>query len=49
MKTTIFKEIIMDLNKVINLCKKAKRFVVFRQNAKTQWLGDDVAAYLKDE
>lgn len=36
----------MDLNKVINLCKKAKRFVVFRQNAKTQWLGDDVAAYL---
>lgn len=36
----------MNLEKVINICKKAKRFVVFRQNPKTQWLGDDVAAYL---
>lgn len=36
----------MNLDKVINICKKANRFVVFKQDDKTQWLGDNIASYL---
>lgn len=36
----------MNLDKIFNICKASKRFVVFRQNPKTQWIGDGVATYI---
>lgn len=35
----------MKLDVIYKLCKKSRRFVVLRQNPKTQWIGDDVATY----
>lgn len=36
----------MNLDKIFNICKASKRFVVFRQNPKTQWIGDGIATYI---
>lgn len=31
----------MKLDAIFKICKSKRRFVVFGQNSKTQWLGDD--------
>lgn len=36
----------MNLDKIFSICKAAKRFVVFKQNPKTQWIGDGIATYI---
>lgn len=36
----------MNLDKILKICKTKKRFIVFKQSEKTQWLGDDTAIYL---
>ncbi len=36
----------MKFDSVLKICKANKRFVVFRENPTTQWLGDDSAVYL---
>lgn len=35
----------MKLDTVFKICKTSKRFIVLRQNPKTQWLGNDIAIY----
>lgn len=35
----------MKLDNIFKICKSKRRFVVFRQNPKTQWLGDGTATY----
>lgn len=39
----------MKFDSVLKICKANKRFVVFKENKKTYWLGDDVAVYLASD
>lgn len=39
----------MKFDSVLKICKANKRFVVFRENPKVQWLGDGSAAYLTSD
>lgn len=36
----------MKFDNVLKICKQKRKFIVFRENPKVQWLGDDIAVYL---
>lgn len=39
----------MKFESVLKICKANRKFVVFRENPKVQWLGDDIAVYLASD